>query len=312
MLAINKLKTFFKIPGQLFRYRSQFIRKLYYYFSKWTHIRTNYSRNINKNFDKNTICNSELIDKFNGFKKLNLMELISKSADPKIILDKFEKELLSIDLSKLDSSDDGIITLFSSEKHDCDSPEFKFVTNNHLVEVISRYLGCVPLLTHISIWYSPNNKTDLTSSQVYHLDHEDHKQIKGFLFLRDVDLDTGPLTIINSEQSEKIQKKINYRMTAKKKRIDDETIKNLKNQQINIKEIPVMGNKGDLILVDTSKCFHFGSRSAKKPRFILAFQYITPFACVVNWKWKNYDKLYHHHCKKFQSLLIKKITGKIT
>ena len=35
----------------------------------------------------------------------------------------------------------------------------------------------------------PNNKLFESSSQKYHLDHEDYKQVKGFLFIEDVDLD---------------------------------------------------------------------------------------------------------------------------
>ena len=67
-----------------------------------------------------------------------------------------------------------------------------------------------------------------SSSQKYHLDHEDYKQVKGFLFIEDVDLDSGPLTVINALESKNIQRIINYEMTKSNKRVDDEVIRSLK------------------------------------------------------------------------------------
>ena len=47
------------------------------------------------------------------------------------------------------------------------------------------------------------------------------------------------------------------------------------------------GKSGDLLLCDTSSCFHFGSRLGNKPRIILAFQYLTPFGFTIDWNWRN-------------------------
>ena len=95
----------------------------------------------------------------------------------------------------LGQSDDGIISIKSSKDFNCESPELKFVTNKYLIEIVSKYLNCVPLLTNLSLWYSPNDKVFKNSSQEYHLDHEDYRQVKGFLFINDVDLQTGQFLI---------------------------------------------------------------------------------------------------------------------
>ena len=147
------------------------------------------------------------------------------------------------------------------------------------------------MITNLSLWYSPNDKVFKNSSQEYHLDHEDFRQVKGFLFINDIDHETGPLNIINAQQSNNIQKLINYKLTKSQKRVSDKTIKILKNKNSDIKEDVMIGGSGDLLLCDTSSCFHFGSRLGSKPRFILAFQYITPFGFSVDWNWKNYAKL---------------------
>ena len=162
------------------------------------------------------------------------------------------------------------------------------------------------------MWYSPNNKFIENSSQEYHLDHEDYRQVKGFLFINEVNLDTGPLNIINVLQSENIQKKINYKMTTSGKRVNDKVINDLK-QSIEIKENIITGQVGDLLLCDTSSCFHFGSRLGNnpKPRFILAFQYVTPFGFSMDWNWKNSAIPFKDLDFKIDSL-VKKVIGNKT
>ena len=82
-----------------------------------------------------------------------------------------------------------------------------------MIEIVSRYLNCIPILTNLSLWYSPNDKIFKNSSQEYHLDHEDYKQVKGFLFINEIDLQTGPLNVINVKENNNIQKLIKYKMT---------------------------------------------------------------------------------------------------
>ena len=136
-----------------------------------------------------------------------------------------------IDLKKLNSSKEGIIKLKNSKDFNNKSPEFQFVTDKYLVEIVSRYLNCIPILSSLSLWYSPNNKFIENSSQEYHLDHEDYRQVKGFLFINEVDFNTGPLNVINVTQSNKIQKLINYKMIKSSKRINDKIIEDLKKKQ---------------------------------------------------------------------------------
>jgi hypothetical protein len=290
MLIYNKLKIFFKKPGQYFRYKKKFLRKIYFLFSKYLHFKTFYSRVYKKNFLSSDLKTHEQIDIKEGYKLISQKELQNRNLNINQLLGKIHNDLNDIDLSKFENKYDGIINLKTSEDYNCESPEFKFVTNKYLIEIVSSYLNCVPLLTNLSLWYSPNDKVYENSSQEYHLDHEDYKQVKGFLFINEIDLETGPLNLINLEQSNNIQNLINYKMTQSEKRVNDQKIQNLKNN-INIHEHVMTGKPGDLLLCDTSNCFHFGSRLGTKSRFILAFQFITPFGFSVDWNWKHYEKL---------------------
>lgn len=309
MFFYNKLKIFFKRPGQYFRYKKKFLRNLYFQFSKYMHFKTYYSRVYKKRFSSFMLEKSELIDKNEGYKFIPFNKLKNNNLNINELLEKVNDDINNINLHKLERSNDGIISLKSSKDFNCESPELKFVTNKYLIEIVSRYLKCVPLLTNLSLWYSPNDKIFKNSSQEYHLDHEDYKQVKGFLFINEIDLNTGPLNIINVEQSNNIQKLINYKMTKSDKRVNDQIIHDLKNKNININENTMTGKSGDLLLCDTSSCFHYGSRLGNKTRFILAFQYVTPFGFSVDWNWKNYDKIPFKDLGCKENSLIMKVLG---
>ena len=303
------MMAFFKKPGQYFRYKKKFLRKLYFQISKYLHFKTYYSRIYQRNFVTLILKKSDLINNKIGYKLINNSKLKEKELNINEVLKTINTNLKNLNLKKIKNTDDGIITLKNSNDFNILSPEFKFVTNKYLIEIVSRYLNCVPILTNLSLWYSPNDKIFENSSQEYHLDHEDYKQVKGFLFINDIDEQTGPLSIINTLQSNEIQKSINYKMTKKTKRVNDEIIGDLIRKNINIQENVITGKSGDLLLCDTSSCFHYGSRLGTKARYILAFQYITPFGFTVDWNWRNYDKLPFKHLECENNLLLKKVLG---
>ena len=87
------------------------------------------------------------------------------------------------------------------EDFEVDLDVFKFVTSKKIVQVVSEYLGFIPLLTTISVWFCPNNETLDKSSQFFHLDHEDIKQVKCFYFIDDIDLDMGPTLFLDQKKS---------------------------------------------------------------------------------------------------------------
>jgi hypothetical protein len=310
--SINLFKKFriiFVKPGHYFRYKKKYLRKLYFLFSKYAHLKTYASRVHKKNFLNFKMNNYELIDKKKGYKLIKCSILNKNNTNVIQVLANIEKDLKKIDVNKFKFSDQGIVKIKSSSDFNKDSPEFKFVTNKYLIEIVSRYLNCIPILTNLSLWYSPNSKSIKKSSQEYHLDHEDYKQVKGFLFINEIDKNTGPLSIINVFQSNKIQKYLNYNMTEQNKRVDDDIINNSK-KNFSIDENIITGKPGDLILCDTSSCFHYGSRLGKKPRIILAFQYLTPFGFSMNWNWKKSNQIPYKNLKYNTTTLINKVLGK--
>ena len=182
------------------------------------HFKTYYSRVYKKNFPSSSLEKNDFINSNKGYKLITFKKLNDRNLKVNNLLDSVNNDLNKFDLQKFKKKDVGLIPIKSSEDYNSESPEFKFVTNKYLIEIVTKYLKCVPLLTNLSLWYSPNDKIFENSSQEYHLDHEDYKQVKGFLFINEIDLETGPLSVINLEQSNNIQKTLNYKMTEKNKK----------------------------------------------------------------------------------------------
>jgi len=71
---------------------------------------------------------------------------------------------------------------------------------------------------------------------------------------------------------------IGYNTSSKVKRVDD-------HQFINADQVALTGKACDVAFVDTSSCFHLGSRKTRKPRLLIALQYLGPQA----YNAKTYD-----------------------
>jgi hypothetical protein len=152
------------------------------------------------------------------------------------------------------------------------------------VKAAGQYLGCIPILNHIAVWYSDSKSEDIDGSQRFHLDHEDYRQVKGFLFINDIDMESGPLNIVPSTTSRFLEQIIKYRMTPEEKGLPDEKVFSI---IPSAEVISIVGKSGDMAFIDTSHCFHYGSRQAKNPRLILMFQYVTPFAFINSLDWRQ-------------------------
>lgn len=159
-----------------------------------------------------------------------------------------------------------------------------------IIKPISEYLGSFPVLSSAALWYSPNSEHQSRGSQLYHLDGEDIRQVKCFLPIDEVTLDSGPLTILPAKISDNIynklhkQKRINRRNT---KLTDDVIYEDINSNNA----IPVIGKPGTVAFVDTCRCYHYGSRSAKAPRLVLHLHYYSAFSKMMP-LWGRKEKVF--------------------
>ena len=153
-----------------------------------------------------------------------------------------------------------------------------FALSDGLLSLVTNYLGTIPHLNRVDLLYSVDHGgEEAISSQIYHLDPEGRRQAKLFLNLREVGPDEGPFTFIPASETSRI-------VAAVKRRRDPEAdlqmARYLDSELAEVngfaKAISVMGGPGSGVLVDTSRCMHFGSRV--KPgtyRLCLYIQYCS-------------------------------------
>jgi hypothetical protein len=156
-----------------------------------------------------------------------------------------------------------------------DSPYLRFVLDESVVAPVAEYLGMVPVLHAIDLWYSFHRADAPVRSQRWHLDSGDTTQIKVWIHCSDVGLDSGPLTVIDAATSDKIAHEIAYDF-GDGHRVEDERVDELAGSAVTSLEGPA----GTVHFVDTSRCFHMGSRVAATgtPRRVFVAQYLTPYA----------------------------------
>lgn len=164
-----------------------------------------------------------------------------------------------------------------------DSPYLRFVLQPNILRSVSAYLGVVPILKDIDIWYSTHPGTEeLANSQLYHCDWESVTQLKVFVHATDVTPDSGPLTVMGAKTSQHVRERLGYTYLNNGKddtygRITDEMIQDLIGDQ---DQHTLTGEAGTVAFVDTGRCLHYGSRmrAESPPRTLVYYQFLPPTA----------------------------------
>ena len=157
-----------------------------------------------------------------------------------------------------------------------ESPYMRFALDEQVVGPVANYLGLVPVLYRIDVWYSAPSSNPPKSSQLWHLDPAETTQVKVWVHCADVGADSGPLTVVDRTTSSEIAERAEYDY-SKEPRIKDKRFRELVAEtQI----VPLEGPAGTVDFVDTSSCFHYGSRVPEHgtPRRVAFFQYLTPYS----------------------------------
>lgn len=153
-----------------------------------------------------------------------------------------------------------------------------FIKKSGIIRSISNYLEAPPILIASQIWKSKKNENDddYMHSQLYHFDREDWKQIKCFIPVKKIDLNSGPLNIISVKNTKlfKLKSLFRFHIPNTKARYDDAYVSKL----ISVKPKPLLADIGEILLVDTSQCLHFGSRVNTSERLVIVLQFVSPYS----------------------------------
>lgn len=158
-----------------------------------------------------------------------------------------------------------------------DSPVIRFALREDVVSAVAHYLGVVPLLTTITVFHSDTTEGALTSSQLHHCDGDDVTQIKIFVYCSDVDARSGPFTLLTAADSARVRRQTGYQY---RQRLTDDQVATVLGPG---HEHAIVGPAGTAAFIDTSLCFHYGSRVAPDApaRLATMIQYQTPYSFML-------------------------------
>jgi hypothetical protein len=197
-----------------------------------------------------------------------------------------------------------MVPLLQSARLERESPFLRLALRPDVVAAVSNYLGIVPILTHIEVYYSAFRDATLASSQLFHCDQDDTSQIKIYVLCSDVAEDNGPMLMLDAETSRVVRRALRYEY---RNRASDEEVFQAAG---NAERHAMVGRSGTVAFVDTSRCFHYGSRvkPGAPPRLVAVLQYLSPFSFRVSRDRKRAAP-YRHAARKSSSALERLVLG---
>jgi hypothetical protein len=158
-----------------------------------------------------------------------------------------------------------------------------FATSSDVLSAVCNYLGFIPTLSYskpygvrlIESW----NKFDETpdaqprESQLFHLDYHDKPMVYVIVVLREVTMERGPFCFLPKSVSAKAEAGLgDYHTKNGGHRVKDERMYSVVPESELIK---LCYPAGTVLILDSSACFHYGSRNAVKPRHLMMFAYVS-------------------------------------
>lgn len=176
---------------------------------------------------------------------------------------------------------------FSSLYKDGDldrNPAFlDFVLSSEVLATVAHHMGCAPILSRDSPpgvrimesnqAYSSEPIGVYTASQLYHLDLHDRPVVYVIVLLKDTTLDSGPWHFLPASVSQRARRLLRYQQKNEPYRISDERMYSVVDPE---EAVVFTGKAGDVLFIESSSCFHFGSRDAVVPRYQLMYAFTTP------------------------------------
>ena len=141
----------------------------------------------------------------------------------------------------------------------------EIILDSGLIEIAGRYLNSEPINDLVSMWWSTNfsSKASNEAAQMYHFDLDRIKFLKFFIYLTDVDTNTGPHMFVRGSH-----KLLPLGLQKDGRFTDEEISKEYSQKDI----IEIIGKKGSLVAVDT-RGLHKGKPLILNYRLIFQVEY---------------------------------------
>ena len=153
-----------------------------------------------------------------------------------------------------------------------DDPWLRLGTNPRLLDLANAYLGMWSKLEYVDVWYTaPAGGDERKSSQRWHRDFNDRHLLKAFVYLVDVDEDTGPFEYVpRSAPGGELERLWPWRPLGENYPPEDEFA-----ESVNGRSVTFTAPKGTIIFCNTSG-FHRGGFARRKARLLATLTWDSP------------------------------------
>jgi hypothetical protein len=154
-----------------------------------------------------------------------------------------------------------------------------FATSTDVLLTVCSYLECIPALSTTlpsGIRLVESNAAfddqpdDPHDSQLYHIDYYSMPNVYVLVLLEDTTFESGPWTFLPRNTSQKVREKLGYWKRGKPYRVSDEEVYSVVDER---EVIEFAYARGTVLFIESSGCFHYGSRNSVLPRFQLMYAY---------------------------------------
>jgi hypothetical protein len=150
-----------------------------------------------------------------------------------------------------------------------DHPFVRYALQPAALRIIGDFMHELPQLSDVLLTLSqPTENKPLSYSQLWHLDHDDKRVCKLFIYLTDVrDTRDGPLTFIPAPASKPFRNTVKSHMSDEKvfSKVDRSAVKE------------IVAPRLSSFIVNTARCLHMGSRIlSDRTRLLYTATYIQP------------------------------------
>jgi hypothetical protein len=154
-----------------------------------------------------------------------------------------------------------------------------FATSSDMLATVGHYLQCVPALSTTlpsGIRFIESNAAfddqpdEPHDSQLYHIDYYSLPTVYVLVLLEDVTPEHGPWTFLPRAVSQSAAAQLKYWTRQRGYRVSDNEIYSVVDRH---EAIAFCYPRGTVLFIESSGCFHYGSRNSVKPRFMLMIAY---------------------------------------
>lgn len=158
-----------------------------------------------------------------------------------------------------------------------ESPFACFALHESIVKIAEAYLGMHARLQYFNIWLNFAVDHPPRSSQLWHRDRDDIHIVKGFLYLSDVDENSGPLAYASGTHKPGIQNVFpeTFIEGGVPRSTNEQMMKVLPADRVE----EAKGPKGTILFADT-RGFHRGGLARSSERLLFTFMFTSPNADV--------------------------------